>query len=398
MTGGVDASDPIAPPLLLREAEGGGFEWPRPQLGGTLHPVPFSAPGVKQLRAAGHDLVVTGKVFDKLVERTPAAWDVAQQVTVFARMSPEGKEAVAARVATAARARLMCGDGGNDVGALKTADVGISLLTGFGNVNAETADSKKASTMPAAAADAEKQLEAQAVQEQAKRAEAGKLQAAEFKVKRAELMGKQRQWVEEEIRARAARGETGMTAQLGATMAVSNRLRQELAREQRALSQKYGVANASSEQLDLMDGEGGELPMVKLGDASIAAPFASKLPSIRSCVGIIDRCCPKQPCPSPYVLAPLPQPSTEAAVDLCSCADLIRQGHCTRRRCSSSDFDAPASSQLSLSVLSPRSRSSESQASEAHLNSNPGPDLNPKPEPQPQPEPNPHGALYRIRR
>ncbi len=30
-----------------------------------------------------------------------------------------------------------------------------------------------------------------------------------------------------------------------------------------------------------------ELPMVKIGDASVAAPFTSKMPSIRSCVDII---------------------------------------------------------------------------------------------------------------
>ena len=37
----------------------------------------------------------------------------------------------------------------------------------------------------------------------------------------------------------------------------------------------------------LEDLEMDELPMVKLGDASIAAPFTSKMPSIKSCVDII---------------------------------------------------------------------------------------------------------------
>ena len=42
-----------------------------------------------------------------------------------------------------------------------------------------------------------------------------------------------------------------------------------------------------AEQVEGMDLEDAGVPMVKLGDASIAAPFTSKLPSIRSCVDIV---------------------------------------------------------------------------------------------------------------
>lgn len=44
-------------------------------------------------------------------------------------------------------------------------------------------------------------------------------------------------------------------------------------------------AGALAKQFDDMDT--GELPMVKLGDASVAAPFTSKMPSIKSCVDIV---------------------------------------------------------------------------------------------------------------
>ena len=54
---------------------------------------PFSAAGVAALRAKGHGLVVTGKVWEALAAVEPAAWSVAGEVRVYARMSPEGKEA-----------------------------------------------------------------------------------------------------------------------------------------------------------------------------------------------------------------------------------------------------------------------------------------------------------------
>jgi cation-transporting ATPase 13A1 len=46
-------------------------------------------------------------------------------------------------------------------------------------------------------------------------------------------------------------------------------------------------ASAGSLAKQFDDMETGDLPMVKLGDASIAAPFTSKMPSIKSCVDIV---------------------------------------------------------------------------------------------------------------
>ena len=47
---------------------------------------------------------------------------------MFARVSPDQKEAILKAHRAAGRTTLMCGDGTNDVGALKAAHVGIALM------------------------------------------------------------------------------------------------------------------------------------------------------------------------------------------------------------------------------------------------------------------------------
>ena len=60
---------------------------------------------------------------------------------VFARADPETKSSVVNAFKRAGEVVLMCGDGANDVLALKSADVGVALLTGFNLLNADSSGS-----------------------------------------------------------------------------------------------------------------------------------------------------------------------------------------------------------------------------------------------------------------
>ncbi|CAM9735877.1 unnamed protein product, partial [Choristocarpus tenellus] len=92
--------------------------------------------------AKEHNLCATGPALKEALNRYPGLGRFLEHFRVLARMTPDLKEEVAAALIESGRTVLMCGDGSNDVGALKKSHVGLALLSGFGDVNTDTPSGK----------------------------------------------------------------------------------------------------------------------------------------------------------------------------------------------------------------------------------------------------------------
>ncbi|XP_059616452.1 endoplasmic reticulum transmembrane helix translocase isoform X1 [Phlebotomus argentipes] len=169
-----------------------------------------------------YDLCITGHGLVYLMDQESAFLRrVLPYVTVYARFSPKQKEFIITTLKNLGYCCLMCGDGTNDVGALKHANVGVSIL----------------SKAP--------------------------LKAPEKKP--------------EPIEAAPQRPAPGL------------RERQNLSPRDRALLRHREQMMSTQERLQRELKELDEVQVVKLGDASIAAPFTSKLSSIMCVCHIIKQ-------------------------------------------------------------------------------------------------------------
>ena len=75
------------------------------------------------------DLCVTGYALSKY-KNEPALKQILRYTWVYARVSPKQKEEILLGLKDLGYTTLMCGDGTNDVGALKQAHIGVALLNG----------------------------------------------------------------------------------------------------------------------------------------------------------------------------------------------------------------------------------------------------------------------------
>jgi cation-transporting ATPase 13A1 len=318
------------PILLLEQMEGGKLTWCSYEDGREV--VDYVAGEVPVL-ANLNDLATTGKSLTAALEFDEGTKKILGYIKVFARMTPDAKETVIECLHSVGSLCLMCGDGANDVGALKQADVGVALLSGFGDVNVDKGEDgvkkeKKDSNFTAVmsqqhlneirilpvmliklklrqmGADPSKypeiiekedliklyQIKAReiAIKEhdqknaKSKAKQTTEERQIETKIK---MMEKQKR-MQDRIDELTAQGESWPHFKVMREFWASE-MEDNKKRKQEAVSMNGVEGSAAAIVAQLEDMETGALPMVKLGDASIAAPFTSKMPSIRSCVDIV---------------------------------------------------------------------------------------------------------------
>eukprot|EP00986_Skeletonema_menzelii_P014146 scaffold8992_cov144-Skeletonema_menzelii.AAC.2 len=325
------------PIIILEQDKHGGMFWK--SYDDDSEVADFVATDVPNL-AKTYDLTVTGTNLEAAYEYDVETKKILSHFKVFARMKPDEKETVIECLHSVDKLCLMCGDGANDVGALKQADVGVALLSGFGDVNVDKGeDGNKKNAPSGALANSENDnisvispRDLQAVRdgplwllkmkikalgvdltkypelttkedlmklylitgkEVAIKVRDKKKMAEKVKNAKEEAKAKQKKMAAEKqeklaLRVKELEEQGVQWAQFKALQEFMSAEKAEAQKRKNELANKHSVAgSASTIAAQLENLEMDEIPMVKVGDASVAAPFTSKMPSIRSCVDIV---------------------------------------------------------------------------------------------------------------
>uniref|UniRef100_A0A667XW47 Endoplasmic reticulum transmembrane helix translocase n=1 Tax=Myripristis murdjan TaxID=586833 RepID=A0A667XW47_9TELE len=204
-------------------------EWQWESIDGTVC-IPLPPPSVSSF-VRQFDLCVTGEGLTRLSYDPRLLHTLLPHVRVFARVSPKQKEFVITSLKGLGYVTLMCGDGTNDVGALKHAHIGVALLA---NAPERMPEKKK--------------------------------------------------------RGREKETSTAESRPLPPVTSSGSKLSSRAAR-QRVMAQREEQLAAQKERISqvLRELEEDQIQVVKLGDASIAAPFTSKLSSIQCICHVIKQ-------------------------------------------------------------------------------------------------------------
>ncbi|PIA37986.1 hypothetical protein AQUCO_02900085v1 [Aquilegia coerulea] len=183
-----------------------------------------------------------------MLQQTSSVFKVIPYVKVFARVAPEQKELIMTTFKIVGRTTLMCGDGTNDVGALKQAHVGVALLNAM--PPAQIGDSSSRTS---------------------------KLEPKSGKSKKSKLA-------------------SDLSSSVGVPYSNVGQARSKTItkREPTNPSVRNSLTAAEKQQQKLKklmeemnQGDDGRAPLVKLGDASMASPFTAKHASVAPTTDII---------------------------------------------------------------------------------------------------------------
>ncbi|KAJ1674926.1 putative cation-transporting ATPase 1, partial [Spiromyces aspiralis] len=247
----------------------------------------------------GWDLCITGAAMQALAHT--ALWRdyLLHHIWVYARVSPTQKEFILTEMKSAGYVTLMCGDGTNDVGALKQAHVGVALLDGKPEDLAKIAERQRIERLKSAY-DAQLRLAKRFNQPPPKPPPLLKNYLKEQAEREKEAEKKRKEEAERVAKL------SGVKLTSGDKSKRDNRKRQKASEEaekfekqlSEARSSIRGAADSNRQAMDdlnskltdwlsQMDTVDDEVPTLKFGDASVAAPFTSKLGTIMSICNIV---------------------------------------------------------------------------------------------------------------
>ncbi|CCE66011.1 hypothetical protein TPHA_0O00400 [Tetrapisispora phaffii CBS 4417] len=224
-----------------------------------------------------YDIAVTGAALQALVETDhDQLRQLIRHTWVYARVSPKQKEYILNNLKDMGYQTLMCGDGTNDVGALKQAHVGVALLNGSEEGMKKLADERKANGMKTVY---DKQVELFTRWGQP-------IPVVPEIIADYYPPGPKNPHY---LKALEKKGKT-ITPELRKLVTEANNKPVEVPKP----IDKKNIKPSGSDFSTLLmsaqangDGDDEEVPTLKLGDASCAAPFTSKLSNVSAVTNII---------------------------------------------------------------------------------------------------------------
>ncbi|KAL8706552.1 MAG: hypothetical protein Q9201_000425 [Fulgogasparrea decipioides] len=241
------------------------------------------------------DLCMTGYALSKF-KHQKALPSLLRHTWVYARVSPKQKEDILLGLKDAGYTTLMCGDGTNDVGALKQAHIGVALLNGSQDDLNRIAEHFRTTKMKEIY---EKQVGIMKRFNQPN-------PPVPFQIAHLYPPGPTNPHHERAMQQQAERkGNAGAVAAPSATGGKAEEIPTITSPGAKALQEANGNANpaqakptqAQRKAADLADKftasmmeqelDDNEPPRIKLGDASVAAPFTSKLANVIAIPNII---------------------------------------------------------------------------------------------------------------